>query len=37
VRFDDTRLAAAMEILKEEAKSKQVILFTCQERETKLV
>lgn len=37
VRFDDTRLAAAMEILKEEAQSKQVILFTCQERETKLV
>lgn len=34
VRFDDTRLAAAMEILKEEAGSKQVILFTCQERET---
>ena len=34
VRFDDTRLAAAMEILKEEAVSKQVILFTCQERET---
>lgn len=37
VRFDDTRLAAAMEILKEEANSKQVILFTCQDRETKLV
>ncbi len=37
VRFDDTRLAAAMDILKEEAQTKQVILFTCQERETKLV
>ena len=37
VRFDDTRLKMAMEILKEEAQSKQVILFTCQERETKLV
>ena len=34
VRFDDTRLALAMDILKEEAKSKQVILFTCQGRET---
>ena len=33
VRFDDVRLAAAMEILKEEAESKQVILFTCQSRE----
>lgn len=33
VRFDDTRLSLAMEILKEEAKKKQVILFTCQSRE----
>ncbi len=33
VRFDDTRLAQAMEILKETAKEKQVILFTCQKRE----
>lgn len=33
VRFDDQRLAAALEILKEEAQSKQVILFTCQSRE----
>ena len=33
VRFDDTRHAAAMEILKKEAQSKQVILFTCQTRE----
>ena len=33
VRFDDVRLAAAMQILKEEAAQKQVILFTCQERE----
>ncbi len=37
VRFDDIRLAAAMDILKEEAQTKQVILFTCQERETKFV
>ena len=33
VRFDDVRLAAAMQVLKEEAAQKQVILFTCQERE----
>ena len=33
VRFDDTRLATAMEILKEESQTKQVILFTCQSRE----
>ena len=37
VRFDDTRLAAAIEILKEEANNKQVILFTCQSRETALL
>ena len=34
VRFDDRRLASAMEILKECAQSKQVILFTCQSRES---
>ena len=33
VRFDDTRCAAAMKILQEEAAEKQVILFTCQSRE----
>ncbi len=33
VRFDDTRHAAAMEILRQEAETKQVILFTCQSRE----
>ncbi len=33
VRFDDARLSSAMNILKEEAKEKQVILFTCQGRE----
>ena len=37
VRFDDTRLAAAMDILKTEAETKQVILFTCQKRETRFV
>ena len=33
VRFDDVRLKAALDILKEEAEAKQVILFTCQSRE----
>ena len=33
VRFDDTRLKAALEILKAEGETKQVILFTCQSRE----
>lgn len=33
VRFDDERHAAAMNILKEEAGNRQIILFTCQERE----
>jgi hypothetical protein len=34
VRFDNTRHAAAMEILQEEAASRQIILFTCQTRES---
>ena len=33
VRFDDKRLSAAMDILKEASGNKQVILFTCQSRE----
>lgn len=33
VRFDDTRHAAAMDILRQQAQKKQVILFTCQSRE----
>ncbi|MBR4989668.1 MAG: AAA family ATPase [Oscillospiraceae bacterium] len=37
VRFDDSRLEAALEILQEEASSKQVILFTCQSREKDLL
>ena len=36
VRFDDKRAAAALEILREEAAGKQVILFTCQSREKKV-
>ena len=33
VRFDDERLKAAMEVLREESKDRQVILFTCHSRE----
>lgn len=33
VRFDDTRLAAAMALLQDEAQQKQILLFTCQSRE----
>ncbi len=36
VRFDDTRLTAALEILKEAAGSKQILLFTCQSREKQI-
>lgn len=33
VRFDDTRLQTAVELLEELSQQKQVILFTCQSRE----
>lgn len=33
IRFDDDRLRSALNILQEEAKNKQVILFSCQGRE----
>lgn len=33
VRFDDDRMKAAVEILKEMAQDRQIILFTCQGRE----
>ena len=33
VRFDDRRLAQAMEVLTEEAAQRQIILFTCHSRE----
>ena len=36
VRFDDKRLAVALDILRETAENKQVILFTCQGREKNL-
>ena len=37
VRFDDKRLTEALDVLAEEAETKQVILFTCQERERRIV
>ena len=36
VRFDDQRMAAALDILREMAKTKQVICFTCQSRESEV-
>ena len=36
VRFDDRRLAEALDVLAEEAETKQVILFTCQDRENRI-
>ncbi len=36
LRFDDTRLKAALAVLQEEAQQKQVLLFTCQSREKTL-
>ena len=35
VRFDDKRMAAALELLRKMAQKKQVICFTCQSREEK--
>ena len=37
VRFDDTRAEAALAILAKEARTKQVILFSCQKREKEIV
>ena len=34
VRFDDDRMQSAMEILKELSREKQILLFSCQQRET---
>lgn len=33
VRFDDSRLLSALRVLKAEAETRQVLLFTCQSRE----
>lgn len=37
VRFDDQRLSQALTILEEAATGRQVILFTCQDREKRLL
>ena len=37
VRFDDDRLKEALNILNQSGESKQVILFTCQSREQKIL
>ena len=37
VRFDDDRLRSALEVLKAEGKTRQVLLFTCQSREQNMV
>ena len=36
VRFDDDRLALALEILAESAEDRQILLFSCQQRESGL-
>ena len=35
--FDDKRAKAALELLKELSKERQIILFTCQSREKMLI
>lgn len=37
VRFDDDRLEAALEVLREIAQHRQVLLFTCQSRENAIL
>jgi len=37
IRFDDDRLKLALDVLKEEAENKQVILFSCQAREKEYI
>ena len=37
VRFDDDRLKNAMEVLEEAGKNRQVIVFSCQNREHQLL
>ena len=37
VRFDDVRLQKALLLLKEESENKQVLIFTCQGRENRLL
>ena len=37
VRFDDKRAKAALDILRQEAEHRQILLFTCHSRETQLL
>ena len=37
LRFDDARLARALAVLQEEAASRQILLFTCQSRESTIL
>ena len=37
VRFDDDRLTKALELLKEESTQRQVLIFTCQSRERRIL
>lgn len=37
VRFDDGRLKSALSLLEQEGENRQVIIFTCQKREKKLL
>jgi uncharacterized protein YhaN len=37
VRFDDTRLKAALQVLKDFAQDRQVLVFTCHSRENSLL
>lgn len=37
VRFDDIRHAAAMALLQQESQSRQILLFTCQSRESAVI
>ena len=34
INFDDTRCAAALDLLQKEAQQRQILLFTCQRRES---
>lgn len=37
IRFDETRLKSALSLLSQEAKQRQILLFTCQDRELRLL
>ncbi len=37
VRFDDNRMKAALDLLEEESENRQIILFSCQQREKEYV